>query len=71
SSNIIGMHRFKVNEYISLKLINIKTVVFVNGEEFLHCKHLLLDLTKDSSVSFENIDKLEEKIYFITPQELI
>lgn len=33
---------FKINEFLSLKLIDNKTIIFVNGNEFLQCKHLLL-----------------------------
>jgi len=63
---------FKVNEKISLKLKNKKTFIYVNGEEFIQCKFLLLrgvQKTKSKraddsidSMSEELSSRLEEKI---------
>ena len=38
----LGHKEFKVNEYITLKLEQEKSNIYVGGELFLHCKHLLL-----------------------------
>ena len=63
---------FKVSEMITLKLKNKKTLLYVNGEEFIQCKFLLLKgaqkttvkRTDDSidSVSEDLSTRLEEKI---------
>lgn len=55
---------FKVNEYISLKLENGKTNIFVNDKIFKHCKFLLLDIPinrVDQFNEIESIDEAEEK----------
>lgn len=55
---------FKVNEYLSLKLENGKTNIFVNDKIFKHCKFLLLDIPINEVEQFneiESIDEAEEK----------
>lgn len=63
---------FHVNEHISLKLVNKKTFLFVDNEEFIQCKFLLLKGSQKTSAQAidESIDgvseglstRLEEKI---------
>ena len=57
--------KFEVNELITLKLIDDKTVLFVQDEEFKHCKHLLLNIFKDEINKYrdvKSIDDFSEKI---------
>jgi len=35
---------FKINEHLSLRLIKGKTLIYVSGKLFRHCKFLLLDI---------------------------
>lgn len=35
---------YRVNEFITIKLIEDKTVIFVKGEDFRQCKHLLINI---------------------------
>jgi len=63
---------FKINDMISLKLKNKKTFLYVNGEEFIQCKFLLLKGAQKTtgkraddsidSMSEELSTRLEEKI---------
>lgn len=60
------MKSFDVNKYITLKLENGKTLLYINNELFLQCKFLLLDIpvTLPSSLNeIDSIDKAAEKIY--------
>ncbi len=57
--------KFKVNEYMSLKLENGKTNIFVNDKIFKHCKFLLLDIPINEVDKFnkiESIDEAEERL---------
>ena len=54
------MNEFKVNELITLKLEDGKTIIYVDGEEFRQCKYLLLDIPVEQASSFEEIDSIDE-----------
>lgn len=59
------MREFKLNYYITLKLENNKTFIYVAGEEFSQCHYLLLnkkvDEIKDLKL-IESIDQLEAQL---------
>lgn len=54
------MKSFKVNEYITLKLENEKTVIYINNEPFLQCKFLLLEIPKNEFQSLDEINSIDE-----------
>lgn len=57
------MHKFKVNNYITLSLQDEKTFIYVNNEEFMQCKSLLLNIPTDRaqfSNDFKSIDEAVE-----------
>ncbi|MFX0137277.1 MAG: leucine-rich repeat domain-containing protein, partial [Candidatus Hodarchaeota archaeon] len=54
------MKEFKVNEYITLKLEDKKTNIYVNGKLFNQCKFLLLDIPIDKISSFDDIESIDE-----------
>ena len=56
---------FKVNKYITLRLQNGKSIIYVGGKKFQQCKYLLLDLHVDETRDYgdiESIDEAEEKL---------
>ena len=54
--------KFKVNEYITLRLEGNKTIIYIKGEQFQQCKFLNLDI-KVEEVSFINdIESVDESI---------
>jgi len=56
---------FKVNKYITLRLENGKTIIYVGGKKFRQCKYLLLDIPVDETRDYgdiESIDEAEEKL---------
>ena len=73
------MEEFRVNELITLRLIDGKTIIYVNDKEFEQCKHLLLNVPVGENFDQEinSIDDAEEhlKTYIeetntsITPEE--
>lgn len=53
------MLTFRVNEFITLSLRDEKTVIYVNGEEFMQCKHLLLNIPTKQDNPFESIESID------------
>ncbi|MFW9895303.1 MAG: hypothetical protein ACFFD7_05820 [Candidatus Thorarchaeota archaeon] len=53
---------FRINEYITLKLIKGKTVIYVAEEPFHQCKYLLLNLTNKDFSKFDKIDSIDEAL---------
>jgi len=57
--------KFKVNKFITLRLENSKTVIYVGKKKFQQCKYLLLDIPVDETKDYgdiESIDEAEEKL---------
>ncbi|MFW9874688.1 MAG: hypothetical protein ACFFG0_16395 [Candidatus Thorarchaeota archaeon] len=54
------MKEFNVNEYITLKLEDDKTNIYVVGELFKQCKSLLLNIAIDDLESYDQINSLDE-----------
>lgn len=51
---------FKVNDYITLKLEEEKTMIYVKGKRFRQCKFLLLDIPIEKISSFNEIESIDE-----------
>jgi len=60
------MKEFKINDYISLRLEEDRTNVYINDMKIIQCKYLLLQDTNDNSIvynmDFLSIDRLAEKL---------
>ena len=54
------MIQFKVNELITVKLENEKTVIYVANDRSWHCKYLLLSIPVDQISSFDEIESIDE-----------
>lgn len=54
------MEEFIINDYITLRLENNKTVIYVNNEVFLQCKYLLLNIPIENIEDFEDIDNIDD-----------
>ena len=63
------MHEFVINEYITLKLEDNETNLYVGGEKIHQCKYLLMNI--DSSKPYEKIHSIDDlKNYLDTSLEL-
>ncbi len=51
---------FEINKLITLKLIGSKTTLFVQDEEFKHCKHLLLNIFKEDIENYRDVKSIDE-----------
>ncbi len=54
------MKEFKVNEYLTLKLINNKTNIYIAGKNFRQCKFLLLDIPVKKVSTFDELQSIDE-----------
>ncbi|KKL03829.1 hypothetical protein LCGC14_2622200 [marine sediment metagenome] len=56
------MREFIINDYITLRLEDNKTVIYVNNEVFSQCKYLLLNIPIENIEEFEDINSIDETI---------
>jgi len=61
-----SVRRFKVNEFITLKLENNTTNIYVNNKPFDQCKHLLLNLDSQSLEKYDSISSIDEAVDVVT-----
>ncbi|MBD3339737.1 MAG: hypothetical protein GF353_11550, partial [Candidatus Lokiarchaeota archaeon] len=51
---------FRINNFITLRLISNKTVIFIKGKPFRNCKYLLLNISMDKVERFDDINSIDE-----------
>ena len=51
---------YKINDHLSLKLEDTKTFIYIQGERFLNCIRLLLQIPKVDVEKFEEINSIDE-----------
>ncbi|UCC20185.1 MAG: hypothetical protein JSV62_02560, partial [Promethearchaeota archaeon] len=58
------MSEFKVNEFITLKLVKDKTIIYVKNKEFKQCKYILLinPHKNENQILIHSIDAAKEKL---------
>ena len=55
---------FKVNDYITLKLNQGKTDIYINGENFKQCKRLVINIPLDDIKEYDSISSIDEAAIF-------
>jgi len=69
---MVPKNEFKVNKFITLKLEDGKTNIYVNGKYFNQCKILLLNIPVNKISSFDEIESIDDAIEKIDqPNEAI
>ncbi len=53
------MKKFRVSENISLALENGETIIYLNGERFIQCKKLLLNVPLNNTQIIENVTSID------------
>ncbi len=56
---------YKINEFITLKLENGKTVIYIKGKKFIQCKYLLIEIPKENIEDYDefiSIDDISETL---------
>ena len=51
---------FKINEYITLKLIGAQTEIYLDGIEFRQCKRLFINISIDDIDNYKNANSIDE-----------
>ncbi len=57
---LVPLKTFKINENILLKLIEEETIIFVNGEPFLQCKSLIVNIPTSVIKDLSTINSIDE-----------
>ena len=62
---VLVLFEKKINDYISLKLENGKTYIYVNGKRFIQCIQLILNIQKEDIPLYDDINSIDEaaKVY--------
>lgn len=55
-----GTKIFRINKYLTLKLVNKETEIFVNGKPFRQCKYLLLNLDAKHLEDYDEIKSIDQ-----------
>ncbi len=51
---------YQINDYLTLKLENKATTIYVDGRQFIQCKFLLLNIPLDKVRDFDDIESIDE-----------
>lgn len=51
---------FKINKYLTLKLVDSKTIIYVAGERFNQCKSLFLNIPKENVSDYDEIKSIDD-----------
>lgn len=57
-----NMTECRINDRITLKLENKKTVIYVDEKQFRHCKALVFNFPREEITNLENIESIDELI---------
>jgi len=52
--------KYKINDYITLKLEGQRTVIYVKGQRFLHCKLILIEIPVEKVENYEDFSSIDE-----------
>ncbi len=61
------MNEFKVNEYITLRLEDKKSNIYIKGELFQQCKFLLINIPVEEISSFTKIESIDDAAGLLDP----
>ena len=62
SSYFVSEKEFVVNEYITLKLEEGKTVLYVNGQKFMYCMQLVIQIPKKQIKEYRDVKSIDESL---------
>ncbi|TXT58314.1 MAG: hypothetical protein BAJALOKI1v1_1690005 [Promethearchaeota archaeon] len=62
------MKEFRINEYLSLKLEEGETVIYVANQAFMTCKYLLLNIESKNIKKYDEISSIDEAIEFYSSE---
>ena len=51
---------YQINDYLTLKLENKATTIYVDGKQFIQCKFLLITIPSDKVRDFDDIESIDE-----------
>ena len=63
------MLEFSINKYLNLKLIEGKTIIFLEDKPFSICKGLVLNIKKEYLYKTQEFESIDEKIAYLEKSE--
>lgn len=54
------MREYRINKYLTLKLVGYNTELFVNDKSFMQCKRLILDIPREDIEQSNQLDSIDE-----------
>jgi len=54
------VNEFRINNYLTLKIEGARTVIYVVGDRFRHCKFLLLSIPINKMKPLEDLESIDE-----------
>ncbi|KKN27181.1 hypothetical protein LCGC14_0867240 [marine sediment metagenome] len=61
------MNEFKINEYITLRLEDKKSNIYINEELFQQCKFLLVNIPVEEISPFNKIESIDDAAELLDP----
>jgi len=55
--------QFRINMYITLKLENNNSFIYVNKQKFKQCKYLLIDIPIEEVGKYDNVGSIDRFVY--------
>ncbi len=59
------MKKFKINDFITLKLENDETIIYIKNEKFIQCKFLMMKIPIKEISTFDSITSIDEAEEFL------
>lgn len=59
-THYVIMAEFKINKYITLRLENYETIIYIQDRRFNVCKYLLLHIPMDNITEYDLLDSIDE-----------
>ena len=53
---------YKINDILTVKLEDGQTYIYVKNKRFLQCIRLILDIEKDKTIDYDEIDSVDEAV---------
>jgi len=61
----IETKEFVINKHLTIKLIENKTIIHIDGQPFIQCKFLLMNILEDKFENYDDISSIDEAAEFL------
>ncbi|MBD3340637.1 MAG: hypothetical protein GF353_16130, partial [Candidatus Lokiarchaeota archaeon] len=54
------MREFRINEFLTVRLVGVRTNLYMSGKKFMQCKRLVLNIPQDQIKKYTEVDSIDE-----------